>query len=221
MTERWARFSRGWLVAGFATFAAAFSHGAAGGAPPPAFAIVLALAFSGPVCVGLAGRSLSAARVAPAVAVSQLAYHGLFAFFGPSAAPVTALTAHVEGHALHDHGATAIHTDPVSSGVAASGFVMADPGMLWAHAGAAVATFAAIVFAERTVKNIAAAAAPLLTSIVDTALRALRAVRASEAPPLRAALRALPARHERMPVAPRALLIGFLRHRGPPAYACA
>src|SRR5690554_826187 len=100
MTSRWARLIRGQFVAVLSTFVAAFSHGFADGAHPPAVAVVLALAFSSMVCAFLATAKPSSARLprvrlAASVAVSQAIYHGLFSVFGPAGVPPGSV---VSGH---------------------------------------------------------------------------------------------------------------------------
>lgn len=210
MTDRWARFSRGWLISGFATYAAAFSHVAAGGGHPPAFAIALALAFSGPVCIMLAGRRLAVWRLALAVGLSQLAYHSLFAFFGPATVlPGTPL--HTTGH--HNHGTVTLPTTPATAGTDA---VFSDPVMIATHLGAAIATLGAVLYAERTARAIVAAARPVAASCARATVRGLRAALAAEAAPVFNIFRLSPERRERLPVPDLAPLIGFLRHRGPP-----
>jgi hypothetical protein len=78
MNTRWARFARGWIAAIVSLFVAACSHALAGGALPATAGLALCLAFSGAVCVLLAGKTLSLARLSIAVGLSQLPFHGLF-----------------------------------------------------------------------------------------------------------------------------------------------
>jgi hypothetical protein len=154
MTSRWARFVRGQVVAVFATFTAAFSHGAADGAHPPMVAIALALAFSSVACVLLAAAQLSRARLAASVSVSQLLYHGLFSLFGTAGQPSGVITS---GH----HGVTAI-SPGISDGVTV---VAADPWMLIAHAAAAVLTFAILLQGERALSGIGSLARLIVASL--------------------------------------------------------
>jgi hypothetical protein len=87
MTTRWARFARGWIVAGFSTFVAALSHTLGGGAVPGLLAVVVSLAFAGIVSIALSGRTLSTWRLSAAVLLSQLIFHGLFSFGGAGGRP--------------------------------------------------------------------------------------------------------------------------------------
>lgn len=150
MTTRWARVARGQLVAAFATFAAAFSHGIAGGGHPPLFAIALALAFSSIGCVALAGVRLSRLRLGASVAISQLLYHGVFSLFGSVAAPGGAMTS-------HHHGALVFSPAVLPAGAPA--VPASDPWMLIAHLGAAVLTFTVIVHGDRVVSALGSVAA--------------------------------------------------------------
>jgi hypothetical protein len=88
VTSRWARLSRGWFAALFATALAATSHVLAGGAGPSLLALVLAVTFSGFVCVSLTAKALSPIRLAIAVGASQFAFHSFFGAIG-GGAPVT------------------------------------------------------------------------------------------------------------------------------------
>ena len=142
MTTRWARFARGWIVAGFSTFVAALSHTLGGGAVPGLLAVVVSLAFAGIVSIGLSGRTLSTWRLTVAVLVSQLIFHGLFTFGG--AGGRLADTAAASGHA-HDAG-QAILLTPTGTGV-----TTLDHGWLMtaAHVLAAVITVVALRDGER------------------------------------------------------------------------
>jgi len=86
MTTRWARFTRGWIVAVVSTFVAAVSHTVGGGSGPGLLPIVLSLAFAGMICVALAGRTLSLWRGVLAVLASQVIFHGLFSLGGSGGA---------------------------------------------------------------------------------------------------------------------------------------
>lgn len=207
MTSRWARFVRGQVVAVFATFAAAFSHGFADGAHPPLVAVVLALAFSSVACAilatsGLAAR-LSRTRLAASVAVSQLLYHGLFSLFGPAATPSGAV---VSGH----HGSVTFlpgGAEPVA--VAAPDQWVLDQWMLAAHLVAAAVTYAMLVRGERTLLAIAEIAVLLIAAI---------AWRLPRVPgPLAAPARFPRARLTEAP-GPLLLLVSSLSHRGPPRF---
>ncbi len=138
MTTRWARFARGWAIAGFSTFIAALSHTLGGGHAPGVVGVVLALAFAGVVCVGLSGRRLSLARVGASVALSQLIFHGLFSLGSASGAlaPASALRSGAHGHGATQLLSVASDSAPI---VSAHG-----PFMWSAHAVAAVITIVAV-----------------------------------------------------------------------------
>ncbi|GAA2186916.1 hypothetical protein GCM10009786_09600 [Leucobacter alluvii] len=76
-SSRAERTSRGLVVAAIASFIAVFSHAVADGGSVPVLGLLLALVFSAPVCIALAGRRLSWTRLALAVGASQFAFHGL------------------------------------------------------------------------------------------------------------------------------------------------
>lgn len=76
--ERGTRVARGAVAAAVATFVALLSHVTAGGAMPGAVGIIVPLALSFVACTALAGRRLSAIRLAIGVAVSQGLFHTLF-----------------------------------------------------------------------------------------------------------------------------------------------
>jgi hypothetical protein len=210
MTGRWARFGRGWAVAGFATYAAAFSHVVADGGRPPVIAIVLAIALSGPLCIALAGR-LSRRRLASAVTASQFLYHGMFSLFGVAGTGDGAAITGAVGH--HAHGA--IMAPVAMSAPNASGLLPPDPLMVASHAVAAAVTVAVMLFANRTVNAALTAIRPIL-SLVDAGPRALRAANALASRPPRLTPRFTAQWRERLPLPDLAPLIGFLRHRGPP-----
>jgi hypothetical protein len=146
MTTRWARFARGWIVAGFSTFVAALSHTVGGGGVPGVLAVVVSLAFAGIVSIALTGRTLSAWRLTLAVLVSQVIFHGLFSLGG--AGGRLAQTDAGSGHA-HDAGQTALLLAPGAGGTAAA--MPADHGWLMtlAHVVAAVVTVVALRYGER------------------------------------------------------------------------
>ena len=139
MGTRWARFARGWLTALFSTLIAALSHTLAGGTAGT-LAIVASLAFSGMLCVGLAGKRPSAMRLAVSVAGSQLLFHQLFSYLGNPAWDATS------GHA---HGAVA----PFAAESTAHVWHPASPSdatwMFLAHLAAAALTFLMLRHGER------------------------------------------------------------------------
>lgn len=196
MTTRWARVARGQVVAVFATFIAAFSHGIADGAHPPLAAMALALAFSSVICVFLATTRLSRVRLAASVAISQLLYHGLFSLFGVAGAPTGTM---ISGH----HG-TVIFTPGAAVPTTVTA---ADQWMLVAHLGAAVLTFAMLMRGERALMAIGILAVLLISAL------------AWRLPPVTAPLPS----GARFPTAARTqlphrllILVSALTHRGPP-----
>ena len=146
MASRWARFVRGWLTASFAVFVAAFSHVGAGGPAPGPVSLTLALAFSGMVCVVLAGKTLSLLRLSFSVAFSQIVLHLLFGLGGGGPASLI-LTG--SGH----HVPPAISPGTVSAvdsmGMSTAGAVGVDVWMWAAHGAAAVLTVLAFHRGEK------------------------------------------------------------------------
>jgi hypothetical protein len=205
MSTRWTRVARGTLAAGFSTFVAAFSHAAAGGSAPSIAALSLALAFSTMICVALAGRGLSYWRIGASVAVSQVFFHTLFSLIATPAAQ-TVGTAR-GAHSGHDMAAMFAPSGPAASSALA---ITVDVAMVAGHVFAAVATFAAIIWGERAVRGLCAAAvlratrlSALLLPAPTFAPRAIRVGRVHriDAPAMLAVLRA------------------SLWHRGPPLFA--
>lgn len=97
-SSRAARTARGSAAAAIALFAAAFSHGIAGGLPPGLVGLLISAAFAVPVCVFLAGRRLSVPRLAIAVAASQGVFHLLFGV--GAGVPLGAPARHLHGDAI-------------------------------------------------------------------------------------------------------------------------
>lgn len=161
---RWARFTRGWVVAGFSLFVAALSHNLGGGAAPGMLAVVLSLAFAGVVCVGLTGTALSLWRVSVSVLASQLIFHGLFSLGGAGSAAGRLYTDAATPGSAHDHTSLA--------GLALGGLADADGGLaagahpaevhgtlMWlAHGVAALVTIAALRHGERAFWSLLAGA---------------------------------------------------------------
>ncbi|MCU1546488.1 MAG: hypothetical protein JWP30_1588 [Homoserinimonas sp.] len=193
MTPRWTRFVRGWVAASFATFVAALSHGGAGGAHPPLFAIALALAFSGIASIALSGRSPSPVRLSLAVVISQLLYHGLFSLFGTGTAAVSTVVSH--------H-----HTVFLVTGADASP-TGTSPWMWLAHGAAALATITCLLYGERLCRSLSTGTA----FVMHIALRRLPGTPAARN---RTRLLRIYGQSGR----PRSftLLCSMLRHRGPP-----
>lgn len=197
MTTRWARFARGWGVAGFSVFVAALSHTLGGGSAPGSLAVVLSLAFGGILCIGLAGSRLSLWRVSFSVLASQLIFHGLFAMGGAggglSAAP------------------TAPHHQAVSVvlGVQASASVhnAGHGGTMWfAHAVAAALTIAVLLRGEAAIRSLFASAGLVIRSLFEPLVVAV-----SPASP-----RCAPSTARVCTPRDLGVLLGSMRHRGPP-----
>lgn len=199
MSERGARVARGLTAACVATFVAALFHVAGGGSTPSVLALTLSLTFSGLAGIALIGKHRSLGRTAAAVIVSQLLFHGLFSL-DPSGSGGFA------GGSGHVHPGTRLlyvaGTDgPVSAGT--------DDMMMWiSHAAAAIITIVALRHGERLLHSI-------LTLLARTAITLGRLlwplvpIRIER----RLALHAFGA-EPRTPLL--LLLIGLLRHRGPP-----
>jgi hypothetical protein len=219
MTTRWARVARGTLAACFAVFVAALFHAAMGGGVPSVLAITLALAFAIPACVLLTqGRKTSTGllRQALAVTLSQFALHALFSLqpggaqFGGAQLSGAAFSGAAGSAHLHAGSHLAM-----TSEASASGMAMHETPLMWlGHASAVVLTVVAMRYGERTLRVLLATAAiGIAVSIVAIIERiTLVPVRATAA-----MLRAVDAQPVILP-APR-VLIGRMRHRGPPVGA--
>lgn len=168
MGTRWARFARGWVVAGFSLFVAALSHTLGGGAAPGDLAVVVSLAFAGVVCVGLTGATLSLWRVSVSVLASQLIFHGLFSLGGPGGRLPTDAAAPA---GAHDHTAVAglnlAGIADADGALAAGGHPAEVHGaLMWlAHLVAAVVTIAALRHGERAVCTLLAGARLVIRSL--------------------------------------------------------
>lgn len=147
MATRWARFARGWMIAAVSTLVAAFSHTLGGGGAPGPLAVVLSLAFAGVLCIGLAGRTLSLARVGLSVLLSQAIFHGLFSLGGPGGLIQTDAAA----PALHEHAAAAGSLALTGASNAARDVHLghASASMWLGHLAAAAVTVAALRYGER------------------------------------------------------------------------
>jgi len=204
MTTRWARVARGTLAASFAVFVAALFHAAMGGGVPSTLAITVSLAFAVQACVLLAGKRISLWRQVLSVGLSQFILHALFSL-QPGGARFSAAdgSAHVHAgsHLTMTGGSAAAH------GAAMVG--MQDTPLMWVgHAGAAVLTVVAMRYGERTMRRLLATAAIRIVAFVERVtlipVRATVAIR-----------RTVDVRPVMLPE-PR-VLIGGMRHRGPPA----
>lgn len=133
MATRWAPAVRGLVTAVLSVFVATVSHIAGGGSTPSLLGATLALIAATLVCVALAGRSLSWARLAISVSLSQFGFHLLYSQ-GSAAGTMTL----AEDHSAHQHGLMVMGVDSVTSGAPAW---MADNSAMWlAHATAAIVT---------------------------------------------------------------------------------
>ncbi|MDQ1579415.1 MAG: hypothetical protein QOD05_190 [Microbacteriaceae bacterium] len=187
-------------------FVAALFHVATGGDTPSTIGVVLALAFSGIACIALTGKRLSVWRLAVSVALSQFLFHALFGLgAGTGAASGASLEAssgaahtmmmYVDIATLAGHGATSTPSMPP-----------ADPWMWVGHAAAALVTIAALRYGELA-----------FWSLYRTARIGLsRLVLAPVPVPLDTALPA-PVASRVAVVRDLGVLIGRMRHRGPPA----
>lgn len=211
MTTRWARFARGWIAAVVSLLVAAFSHSLAGGTLPATAGLALCLAFSAVVCVLLAGKTLSLARLSSAVTLSQLLFHGLFSLLtdAPLGTPAPA-------GAGMQHGAVSVvlqlgsATSGAPSLAAAPMAADADLRMWIGHAIGALVTIVALSYGERTFWGLLRLARLCISRIVDSV------------PPVATVTIATTKRAETpAAVIPRALVFSIHRHRGPPALAFA
>mgnify|MGYP004512153605 CR=1 FL=1 len=199
MHSRTHRLARGTAAAGIATLVAALSHTAGGGAFPGAPLLALAFVSSVGWCTAVVGRRFSWPRVSAAVVASQALFHGTFALVAPGA-HVVATPGGSVGHGGHGAATTLTVT-------AGAEHAHTEPVMLAAHLVAAVVTIVALRLAERS--SVATAAlARLVRSLVRSAaaLPVLAEPRPTRVRPDGSGFR--PAR--------AAVLLGGLRHRGPP-----
>ena len=130
MQSRWSRVLRGLGAGTAATLVAAASHSVAGGRMPSLVGFTLALFFAVIVSIALAGRGLSAGRLAASTVLSQLGFHVVFSTIGGAAEVVT-----------HGHHQTVVAGTAVVS--------HASEGMWLAHGIAAAVTVVALVTGER------------------------------------------------------------------------
>ena len=201
MATRWARVVRGLLAATFATFVAALFHVAGGGAPPSALALTLSLTFSGLAALALTGRRASLWRLTASVVVSQTVFHALFSLGSGATRFVSA-----DGMA-HLHAGSHL-VAMAGQHMSGSSIIPDSPAMWLSHASAALVTIVALRFGEQA-----------FWGLFETArIRLGRVVR-------RAAVQAVPVAapssvhgDSDVPVLrDLGILIGRMRHRGPPA----
>jgi len=211
MTTRWARVARGTLAACFAVFVAALFHAAMGGGVPSVLAITLSLAFAIPACVLLTqGRKTRSGllRQALAVSLSQFALHALFSL-QPGGAQFSGAGFGVTDGSAHLHAGSHLAMTGEASANGMAG--MHETPLMWlGHASAVVLTVVAMRYGERTLRALLATAAIGIVAIVERIT--LVPVRAT------AAMKRAVDAHPVILPAPR-VLIGRMRHRGPPAGA--
>lgn len=146
---------RGSVAAAIATFMALVSHVAAGGELPGWLGITVPLLLSTMVCVLLAGRRLSLARLTVAVSASQFLFHTLFVL--GSITPLRSMG--------HQHGAPLVLA-PLTDGVA-----LPDAGMWLGHVIAASATTALLHRGESAVRQLLRLAQSALAWVARTLTR--------------------------------------------------
>ncbi|MFD4422865.1 hypothetical protein ACFWN7_15370 [Agromyces sp. NPDC058484] len=145
MTSRGARAGRGATIAAFATFVASLAHTVGGGAPPGPLAVLLALAFSLPLAMLLAGARAQLLRTSISALVAQSALHVCYALGGASVAAPAVTSSHI-GHATAGQSAAA-QLDAITA------LPIVDHGhalMPLAHLMAAVLTIAALALGDAT-----------------------------------------------------------------------
>lgn len=198
MTTRWARFARGWMVAGFSTFVAALSHTLGGGHAPGLLGLVLSLAFAGVVCVGLAGPTVSGVRVGVSVLLSQLIFHGLFSLGAAGGGLVPTPAAGIHGHQAASVLVVTGNSAALAEGHGTSVWVF--------HAAAAVVTVLGLRHGEAALHRILNLARLIIRSLMELVVGVIPPLVGKRSPVGLVLLR---------PVA--ALLLSSLRRRGPPS----
>jgi hypothetical protein len=163
--------------------------------------VSLALAFSGIACIALAGRRLSVWRLTVSVALSQFLFHTLFGL-GHGTGTGTAGVGH--SHLMH-------HIDIgtlVGPGAGHTHSMLPTDSWMWAgHATAALVTIAALRYGELAFWSLyRIARIGLARLMVAPALVPLDTAQASPA-----------AAHGERVVRDLGILIGRMRHRGPPS----
>ncbi len=198
MGSRAGRAWRGILAAAFSVFVAALSHSFAAGDAAPLLGVVLALTVALPVCVLLAGRTLSWMRLSLAVVASQFVFHALLQIGVGEAgrvAPSAATTMADHMHAVMPAMLPALHAHH-----------MASPAMWAGHAVAAVLTIAAFGAGERALRA--------LLDLVGWSFVALVLLGVPESPARRVPLPA-----DRTAVLSSLSFLSVAPRRGPPVIA--
>jgi len=206
MGSRWARLSRGMLASGTAIFVASLFHVAGGGGAPGPVALALSMAFATLGSVALTARRLSLWRLMIAVGLSQFLFHALFSLGDGGAGgarftvPAGAVHLHAGVQLVMSPGAMPGHTSDLS------------PSMWLTHATAVLITVAALRFGEQAFWGLFETAR---VRIARVAARMV-AVPVPFSPAVSPVSAAEPTRLRDL-----GLPLGRLRHRGPPAIACA
>jgi hypothetical protein len=201
MATRWARVVRGLVAASLATFVAALFHVAGGGAAPSGLALTLSLTFSGLAALALTGPRASTWRLAASVIVGQTLFHALFSLGAGSTRFVAA-----DGSA-HIHAGSHLIA-MAGQHMRESGVIPDSPAMWASHASAALVTIIALRFGEQAFWGLFETARIRLGRVVQRAVVRVADVFAPS-----------PVHGENgtSPLRDLGILIGRMRHRGPPA----
>ncbi|MGN6762039.1 MAG: hypothetical protein ACTHJI_12030 [Leifsonia sp.] len=218
MGSRWARLTRAMLASGTAILVSSLFHVAGGGTAPGAIPLVLSLAFATLASVALTARRLSLWRLTLAVASSQFLFHALFSLGGGDAHFTTTgtgtgtgtSTGTLIGGMTHLHAGA--HLTLVGGAMPASHGSELSPSMWLTHATAVLVTVIALRFGERAFWGLFETARVRIERAADRLVVVPVPVAASVAAPAAAE----PARLRDL-----GLPLARLRHRGPPAIACA
>ena len=215
MGPRALRLLRGFAAAMLSTLVALLFHLAGGGALAAPLLLGAVVVFSTIVCLALAGRRVSTARLIPAVGASQVLFHVLFA--GAAGSSPAAAAGSI--HARHAR----IGVDPVAAAdLAGTGMSIVStaqaptsmaltPLMALSHLAAAVLTVLALRFGEGAL--VALLALARRTSVLRLASLAAGIVDRQPTPP-RPAITA-----GTLPCAQQRRWAALTLHRGPPAFA--
>lgn len=138
------RAVRGAAIAAFATFVASVAHTVGGGSAPGPVAVLLALAFSAPLAMLLAGARARLIRTSVSALIAQAALHLCYALGGAPAVGATG-TAGAGSHAAHGaHGTIANLDTALTAPAVDHGHAL----MPIAHVLAAVVTVAALAVGD-------------------------------------------------------------------------
>lgn len=204
MGSRWARLTRGTLASGAAILVAALFHVAGGGAAPGPVPLALSMAFATLASVALTARRLSLWRLTLAVGLSQFLFHALFSLGGGGA--------HFASADGMTHLHAGAHLTMTMTAMPASHGSELSPSMWLTHATAVLVTVIALRFGERAFWGLFETARVRIARVADRLVVVPVPVAASLAAPAAAE----PARLRDL-----GLPLARLRHRGPPAFACA